>query len=452
MTPPCVSPTDPATAALGPKAATPDPGAGAGGLVRRQRIRARLGTLLRFSAGQLALQGITAFTGLCLVRWLTVADYAVFGLSLTLQSALGLIVDLGVTSAIMALTGDQYRNGAVLGRYIQAGLHLRSRLLGIGAAVGMGAIYVVGNRQHWSWSTEVTVFAVVISGVLAQFWISIYGVPLILNQRLGRYYGILAGAAGLRLTCVAVLRRWGELTAGSALVAGTLAGLCAALTLRHWSRTHWEAASQVDGQAKGKIIHYIAPRAPLVIFQSLQGQVALFAVSYFGSSRPMAETGALGRLGQLFTLLSAFNLIILGPRFARIGKEKLRPLYLKTVGIASGIAMLAAGAAFRWPGPLLWLIGPKYGHLEGPLRYVAAAACIAYVSTLLLVIHNNRQWVFWWSAWLEIGLVLAVQAGSFARLNLGTTLGASQMAFYTSIAILLVQVLVGWHSLTKGNP
>jgi O-antigen/teichoic acid export membrane protein len=430
----------PATATLSSRTAT-----------RKKRLWRHLGTLTRFFTGQVALQGITAFTGLCLVRWLAVGDFAVFGLSLTLQQALGLIVDLGVTSAIMALTGDQYRNGAVLGRYVQAGLHLRSRLLAIGAIAGMGAIYVVGRRQHWPWPTQVTVFAIVISGMLSQFWISVFGVPLILNQRLGRYYGILAGGAAFRLVGVIALRWAGLLTAGPALAVGTAASFFAALTLRHSSRTHWEAASQVDPQAKRRIVKYIAPRAPLVIFQSLQGQVGLFAVSYFGSPKPLAETGALGRLGQLFTLLTAFNWVVLGPRFARIGKEKLRPLYLKTVGIAGGVAALAAGVAFRWPGPLLWLIGPKYANLEGPLRYVTAAACIACVSTLLLVIHNNRQWVFWWAAWLEIGLVLGVQMGSFAALNLGTTLGASQLAFYTSIVILLVQVLVGWYSLARRN-
>jgi O-antigen/teichoic acid export membrane protein len=417
--------------------------------IGRHLIWDRLGMLLRFSTGQVALQGLTAFTGLCLVRWLAMADYAVFGLSLTLQSALGLIVDLGVTSAIMALTGGQYADRAVLGRYIQAGLHLRSRLLLIGAAVGAAAIYVIGKRQHWPWPTETLVFTVVIAGVLVQFWISIYGVPLILNQHLGRYYAILTGAAALRLIAVLVLRWAGVLTAGPALMAGTAASFGAALTLRRLSRRHWEAAGHVNRQAASKIIHYIAPRAPLVAFQSLQGQMALFAVSYFGSPKPMAETGALGRLGQLFILLNAFNWMVLGPRFARIGKEELRPFYLQTVGIASGVSTLAACAAFLWPGPLLWLIGPKYANLEGPLRYVAAAACIAYVSTLMLVIHNNRQWVYWWSAWLEIGLVLGVQAGSFWALNLGTTLGASQMAFYTSIAILFVQILVGWSSLTK---
>jgi len=419
---------------------------------RRGGMGRHLGTLLRFSTGQVALQGITAFTGLCLVRWLAVSDYAVFGLCLTLQAALGLIVDMGVTSAIMALTGNQYQDGVVLGRYIQAGLHLRSRLLIIGAAVGAGAVYVIGQRQHWPMPTEALILAVIISGVLAQFWISIYGVPLILNQRLGGYYGILAGAAALRWTCVAALRLAGVLTAGPALVTGVAASLCAALTLRHWSRAHWEPASRVDPQAKRKIIKYIAPRVPLAVFQSLQGQVALFAVSYFGSPKPMAETGALGRLGQLFALLTAFNGIVLGPRFARIGEAKLLPLYLKTVGIASGVAALVGAAVFHWPGPLLWLIGPKYANLEGPLRYVVAAACVGYISTLLWVIHSNRQWIFWWSAWLEIGLILAVQAGSFAVLNLGTTLGASQMAFYTSIAILFVHVLVGWHSLAKRTP
>ncbi len=244
-------------------------GKGLPGQIWHGQVWRHLGTLLRFSTGQIALQGITAFTGLCLVRWLAVADYAIFGLSLTLQSALGLIVDLGVTSAIMALTGDQYSNGAVLGRYIQAGLHLRSRLLLMGTAVGAGAIYVIGKRQQWPFSTEALVFVIVISGLLSQFWISIYGVPLILNRRLGRYYGILAGAAGFRLASVVVLRWVSVLSAGPALAAGTLASLGAALTLRRWSRDHWEAASRVDPQAREKIIRYISPRAPLVVFQSL---------------------------------------------------------------------------------------------------------------------------------------------------------------------------------------
>jgi hypothetical protein len=296
------------------------------------------------------------------------------------------------------------------------------------------------------------VFALVVSGLLAQFWTSIYGIPLILNQRLGTYYGIQAGAAALRLVFVAVLRLAGVLTAGPALAVGTVASLCAALTLRHMSRAHWQAASHVDPGSKRKIIKYIAPRAPLVIFQSFQGQISLFAVSYFGSPKPMAETGALGRLGQLFVLMNAFSWIVLGPRFARISKEKLLPFYLKAMGIATGVSALAAGAAFVWPGPLLWLIGPKYVNLERPLRYVIAAACIAYVSNLLLVIHNNRQWVFWWSAWLEIGLVMVVMVGSFTMLNVGTTLGASQFGFFMSLAILFVQVLVGWYSLTNRNP
>lgn len=413
-----------------------------------RRVWRHLGTLVRFSTGQVALQGITAFTGLCLVRWLTIADFAVFGISLTLQQALGLIVDLGITSAVMALTGDQYANGAVLGRYLQAALHLRSRLVALGMAAAAGATCIVGQRQHWSWPTALAVFAILICGLLVQFWASIHGIPLILNQRLGRYYAILAGAAALRLTGVAVLRWSGVLSAGLALAAGTVASLCAALALRHSSRVHWEADSRVDPQAKRKIVKYIAPRAPLVIFQSLQGQVGLFAVSYFGSPKPLAETGALGRLGQLFNLLTAFNWLVLGPRFARVAQAELLPFYLKTVGVAGGIALLTGSVAFRWTGVLLGLVGPKYANLEGPLRYVIAASCLTYVSTLLLVIHNNRQWVFWWSAWLEIGLVLGVQVVSFLVLNVGTTLGASHLAFYTSVAILFVQVLVGWYSLT----
>jgi len=413
------------------------------------RIMRVLRTLVRFSVGQIAAQIATAVTGLCLVRWLSIPGYAEFGFSLTFQSTLGLIVDLGVTGAIIALVGDQYRNRAILGQYMHAGLSLRTRLLAAASLIGAIAFVYLASRQGWQPAKQASVFGAVLFGLVAQFWSSLYGVPLIVNQKLGTYYGVQVGAAALRLSCIAGLHRLQLLDSFSALLSGSLASLAIALVFKRLTTPYWISGSDVNVEAMRNVLRYIAPLAPGIIFMSIQNQLTVIIVSYFGVVRAIAEVAALGRLGQVFTLLNAFNAVILGPRFARLDMSRIRLFYLRTALAATGVAVLAGCIAFLWPESLLRLLGPKYANLTESLRFVASAGCLGYISSVLWSIHSARQWIYWWSTWLFIGLMTAVQVLGIIFLDVNTTIGASKLTFVTALAALVVHMSVGVYSLSR---
>ncbi len=169
---------------------------------------------------------------------------------------------------------------------------------------------------------------------------------------------------GWRLWCAAL--RWAGDYGGRiwALAAGTAASVVCGADAPAFvaNALGGSEPGRPAGQTQNRQIHRAAGSPGYLPVTARPGRIVcsvLFwiAQAVSGNRSPWAD------LGQLFTLLTAFNWIVLGPRFARIGKEKLRPLYLKTVGIAGGVATLAAGAALRWPGPLLWLIGPKYAGI-----------------------------------------------------------------------------------------
>jgi O-antigen/teichoic acid export membrane protein len=416
---------------------------------RRGRVTRILRTVLTFSAGQMCLQGLTALTGLCLVRWLSVSDYAQFGFSLTFQQALGLIVDLGVTSAIVALVGDQQRNPAVLGRYMRAGFYLRTRLLVIVSVIGAIIFAYLAARQSWPLTRQTAVFGIVVLGLMAQFWSSIYGVPLILRQRLGTYYGIQAGAALLRLFLILVLQLTNTLGAVSALTVGALAYMCTALLFKRTSAQYWALAATRDSEATRRIIGYITPLAPTIVLMSLQGQLVVLILSYFGVAKPIAEVAALGRLGQLFILLSAFNGIVLGPRFARVDFSRLTRQYLGSVGLTAIVSGAAVAAILMCPSALLWVLGPKYATLSHPLQYVAVNGGLTYICSALWSIHSARQWIYWGGTWAQVGVVIVVQASGITFLDVSTTLGASKLSCFTTAGILSVNIAVGVYSFNK---
>jgi O-antigen/teichoic acid export membrane protein len=397
----------------------------------------------------MAMQATMGVAGVVLVRWLSIADYARFSFGLTFQTSLAFIMDLGIATSITALVAKQHHDRTVVGRYIQAGLHLRSRLLLIAYTVGGAAFAYLAHRQGWTPSQQLSMFAIVSASLLAQFWLSIYSIPLILHQRLGAYYAVQTSGYGVRLICVCALHFFSRLTAETAMLSGTAALFCAAIGFKILSAPLHTPPAEVDREARTKILGYIRPRAPLVVFQAVQSQVIIFILAFCGVARPVAEVSALGRLGQFFALLVAFNGVVLTPTFARLGLDRLLRMYLRTAAVACGIASLIGGAVFACPKPILWILGSRYAGLAGPLRFVVLGACISYVSSVLYHMHSARKWVYAWATWLEIALVLAAQVCGIMLLNVSTTSGACKLGVLTAAMVMVAHVAVGVYSLRK---
>src|ERR1700733_2055873 len=124
-----------------------------GSLIRFQRIFPLLAT---FAVGQAAAQSLNLLSGFLLVRWLQIADYGQYGLVYSFQSTTNVLIDLGFSTTIVALVGNNWNQPKVIGNYVRAGRALRLRLLlTICPIAALFFIRMTGNL-HWDLSTQLS--------------------------------------------------------------------------------------------------------------------------------------------------------------------------------------------------------------------------------------------------------------------------------------------------------
>ncbi len=211
---------------------------------------------------------------------------------------------------------------------------------------------------------------------------------------------------------------------------------------RHAAR-HIEEPRESDPAKNREVLRYIRPLMPSTIFFALQGQISIYLISWFGKGHSIAEVGALGRIGQLFVMLAAFNGVIIAPAIARISRLLLLRRYCQVVAGSLLISGVLIGSALVFPGVYLWLLGPKYEHLRGELAWMMTSSCIGYVTGVMFTMHSARKWIFTWGVWTYIGSVLATQIIGFALMDLSTTRSVIVFSVFSSLATLLVQVAWG---------
>jgi hypothetical protein len=101
------------------------------------------------------------------------------------------------------------------------------------------------------------------------------------------------------------------------------------------------------------------------------------------------------------------------------------------------------GLSLFAPGPLLWVMGPKYAHLQAELPWSVGGFAAYYVGSLLWSMHSARKWVFWWHTSLYVGALISAQILGVWLFPLGTTIGILHFAFLGASANLLVQAACG---------
>jgi hypothetical protein len=179
---------------------------------------------------------------------------------------------------------------------------------------------------------------------------------------------------------------------------------------------------------------------PSTIFFALQGQISIFLISWFGRAESIAEVGALGRIGQLFIMLGAFNSVVIAPNIARISRQLLPRRYIQVLVGAVAVCCALIGLALVFPGVFLWLLGHKYEHLRSELPWMMASACVGYVTGVMWTMHSARKWIFSWGVWTYIAAVVLTQIAGLLYMDLSTTTGVILFGLYSSFATLAVQI------------
>ncbi|MBB5063617.1 lipopolysaccharide biosynthesis protein [Granulicella mallensis] len=420
---------------------------GSAWVIRGRRIT---GIVTSFLLGQGASQALTLLAGLFLVRHLSTQSYAQFGLTSGFQTMFLTLMDLGFAGTIVPMVGDRKNDRALVGRHVRAAKHLRDRaFLGI-APIAAFAFLGLMHRQHWSWSVQAILLFSVLLTLYSGGKASYFAAPLFMHGKLRSYYVLQVLAAAVRLGSYVVLALTGGLNAWVAAVIAALTTVLTAEYFAHQAKPLMDWPAGDDSATEKKIIRYIMPAAPAMIFAAFQAQITLILISLFGGQTAyIAQVAALGRIGQVFTVLATFNLIVVEPYIARLNHRRLLPTFLMLTGLACLLMMPIVCAAFAWPQAFLLLIGPKYSSLRDVLGWVILAAAINYIAGLIWMMNRARTWVFWSGSFLEVGLLITVQIAFLVAVGIKNTRDAVFLAFAASICVLIAHIYVAIYGLWK---
>lgn len=401
------------------------------------RARTWTGILSAYFSAQTATQAAGMIAGLLLTRFMPVREFALYTLATSVVSFFTFVSDLGSTSSLVFFFHRTARAGGEFGDYLAAVLGLRRIAFLTGAAAVVLAFPATAFHKGFArWDVALATL-----GILATAWFQISAsvrvLALRLSDRYGQSYraemagGALRLAAALTMIGAALLRAW---------IAVAAAALAAALVARLARSPQPRAAADLAPYRR-QVLRYLVPSLPSAVYFSLQGPLVVWLSATFGSTRNLAEVGALGRLSLIVGLFSGLTGVVFLPRMARITDDRLfRRRYLQFGALLLAVAGGLLATALVFPRLLLFVLGPHYSGLHRELLLVVAAAGVTLLSGYAVGVNLSRSWNRWESA--AVAVLIAAQAAFVAVLPLGTTAGVLWFNLLSALVGLSLQLAI----------
>lgn len=388
------------------------------------------------------MQGINFLIGIFLVRQLDIESYAQYSLAMAFQATAISLTNLGLTDSIIPLVGAKADNRRLVGNYIKAASHLRTRLFVVVAPICAAAFLFIVRSHKWSGLTQLILLCSVLTSLYLSVSVSCWAAALLLKRRLYDYYFMQTIPSLGRLLTYVLARLGAVLTANLAALTGAASLLFSGYLAKRSAAALVIMPERVDRSIVKEIIRCMLPMAPAAIFTSFQPQVALLLVSLFGQTLQIAQIGALSRLAQVFLIFNAFGSVVIEPYIARIPAERLAAAYARVLTSVVLVGIVLTGLVFEFPRPLVSILGEKYGDLEKVVGWVVLSSVVSTTANIIWVMNRGRRWLFWRGSMLEIGCLIIFQTAYVLTFGVHTTMAAALFMLAASCAHLVAHAYV----------
>jgi O-antigen/teichoic acid export membrane protein len=402
-----------------------------------KRARRWGGILAAFFSAQSAVQLLSVGAGLLFVNFLPVGEFALYTLANSVLTFFTFASDLGSTSSLVYF----YRASAPdtgsfeLMRAAVASLRRKAFLLG-GVATAIALPVTAAGRGLPSRDAWLCT-AAVLAGVWFQIESSLGVLVLRLHDEYARSYRAEIAGALLRVCLAGALVSLGGRVAWLAALTGTAATALVARLVR----TKAPESSGDVRAAQRRVLRYLQPSLPSALYFSIQSPLVVWLSATFGSTRTIAEVGAIGRLGLLVGVFGSLTSVVFLPRLARIRDDRefrVRVLQFGSLMAVLGGALFAAAALF--PRAFLALLGPNYKGLHAELLLVVGGAWLSLVGGYLVGVNLSRAWNRWETP--SVAVLFLCQLGFATLLPMATTAGVLRFGILSAATGLLLQVAI----------
>jgi O-antigen/teichoic acid export membrane protein len=374
-------------------------------VIRRALHRARV--VGKFAVVQGIVQMVGFLSGILLIRHLDQREYAYFTIANTMQGTLNTLADIGISVGLVSIGGRVWQDRNRFGQLIKTASNLRRKLGAIAAVVITPILFFMLVKNGAPLPYTFVLIALVLAGLAVQLALGVLGVVPRLRSDIGRIQTIDFVGAAVRLVVLVALM-YLFLNSAVAVAVGS-----ATLFVQYWMLRRYVARvidfdapeNEEDRNAMQRFIRHLAANA---VFFCFQGQITIFLLGFFGRVNAIAEVGALGRLGMVFTVLTNLLTNVFGPAFARCQDPKrLRWQYAAIVGGVTAFSLVLIAAAAIFPGAFLFVLGAKYAHLERELVLMVGGAVVGALTGTFWTLNASKAWIA--GSWLYIPLTVGTQ-------------------------------------------
>lgn len=386
-----------------------------------ERLKYRLCTLGRFTSVQVVVQVIGIASGILLVRTLSKEEYAYFTIAATMQAAMNVLADSGITSALSATGGKVWNNRVLFGQLISTALYLR-RYPAVASIIVITPLMLwLLNGNGASISSAILIATAVLSGFYFQITDGVLIIVPRLFSQIRRIQHIDLASALFRLILILIAYAL-LLNAATAVIAAAASFGMQYYFLKRWVAKDINIRSRISHEDKHTILRIVRSQAPHAVYFCIQGQISIWLISIFGDASGVAEVGALGRITVIFTIMNTILSSIALPRFARCQtKSALVGKYWQILGIYSLLSLALLAFVIFIPGVFLWILGKNYAHLNVELILMTLSAVLYTMLGTIWSINASRAWIL--SAWASIPVGIIAQILLLSILNVSTVKG-----------------------------
>lgn len=347
----------------------------------------------RFVVGQMLLTGLNALTGFVLVRSLGKADYAAYSLTFSLLAIAVNASNMGLTSAALGLGGRVWPDGVALRAVLNSAQRLRNSVGGWLALPFAAYCLWQFPQIGTTWSEALALASLVLAAAWVQMQANFYAIVLQLGHSTAALLRNDLGSAMLKLVGAALIA-W---TGGPVWAVVGWIVLCLVVNYRaHVRATRPLLAHHrhTDETYLRDMRHMVRTNALRTLYWSFEGQIAILLCAWFASTERVADIGALGRLGVLFSIFQAFVASYTLPELAkaRTPQHVLQQAF-RTLGAAILLTLPILFWAAMHPPSLLWILGPNYAELTEYLLPFLLAGATGQLAAVVYQVCTARAWV-----------------------------------------------------------
>lgn len=343
---------------------------------------------------QILVQGFGFLSGILIIRFLSIEEYAYYTIANALLGTMILLGDGGIGAGVMAEGGKYWENRNKLGVVLKTGLDLRNKFTTTSLIISIPILFYLLMSQGASLVQAGIICASLIPTFLASVSDMLLEIPLRLHQDIKKLQNnqlqVSLGRAFLTIPLILLFP-----FAFIGIIANGIARIYGNIRLRKLADNIIGVNFQADKEVRMRILRVVKRVLPGAIYYCLSGHLTIFIMSLFGDTKSLAQIGALERFIMTLTIIHTVANILIVPRFARLFLDKnlLFRRYIQILILSLVMLFSITILFYLFSDLLLLLLGDGYQNLKLELVLCIFGGSIDMIAGIMNSLSNSKGWI-----------------------------------------------------------